>query len=208
MGNGVINCADIIEKKDNICKKFFTPLFFDEEICKINNKANINDDILSILSKLNPFKILRKLLIKLEFRIVLETKIKKIKYNINLIFFCLEKKDVINKIINKQFNGIPKINKGSWKFKSKKAVSELIKEAIKLLPVRKACLWIAISKNDPIITCKLDNINGIKMVKKTFICKSKKTFFLFRKKNKGIKKIKAKKSCTSELFNPIKNKKK
>ena len=53
---------------------------------------------------------------------------------------------------------------------------------------------------------KLDKIIGIKNATKTLICICHENFFLFKIKDKGIKKIIAKISCIKELFSPIKNK--
>ena len=72
-----------MERKENIYKKFFKFLFFNTEICKINNSVNATGNTLSTLAKLNPLKILsmpiRKISIRLEPRIDFKTKIKIIK---------------------------------------------------------------------------------------------------------------------------------
>ena len=49
----------------------------------------------------------------LEFKKDSKIKIKKIKYNNNLIFFCLTKRDDISNSMIKHFSGIQKINNGS-----------------------------------------------------------------------------------------------
>ena len=76
----------------------------------------------------------------------------------------------------------------------KNSVKVFIKGKSILLSPTQASLWIASDKTEPIIRCIFDNIKPIKIVEK--ICKYIfKLFFLFLKIiDKGIRKIKAKKS--------------
>ena len=117
------------------------------------------------------------------------------------------KKDVVNKIANKIINGILKINIKLLNSKPKKTpFNESIKEKIKSCLKTKSTLWITIPDKDPNIRCKLDKIIAIIITEKTFIYIFKIKFFFLKTRDKGIERIKAKISCTSELFNPIKNK--
>ena len=71
-----------------------------------------------------------------------------------------------------------------------------------------ASLWIGPDKIDPITKCISDSIDEIINTNKT--CKYIFKFLLlfFRRNDRGIKKIKGKISCMSELFKPIINRKK
>ena len=80
-----------------------------------------------------------------------------------------------------------------------------------LLPVAAVAqdsLWIGPDKIDPTTKCIFDNIDAIIITDKTWIYIFKFFFLSLRRKDKGISKIKGKKSCISELFKPIINKKK
>ena len=90
----------------------------------------------------------------------------------------------------------------------KKSLNILTKGKIRSIPAFLASLCIGSEKIDPIIKCKSD-INEDKKITEN-ICKYIiKFFFLSFKINaRGTKKINAKISWISELFSPIKNKKK
>ena len=75
-------------------------------------------------------------------------------------------------------------------------------------PAVQASLWIGSDKIDPITKCIFDSIDEMIITDKTCKYIFKFLFLFFRRNDKGINKIKGKKSWMSELFKPIKNRKK